>query len=157
MKKEEFIERWGIEAYEKQLERTRVWSVADRKLNPKKYRVKYKNWRDAHLEIAKANDQEAYRKGGRRYDRTLAYDQTGLRGDRNAIRKRHGHMWRQYKNIIAPLSQLHHEWAPETAEYTGLALVEADQHMYGVIDVIQILDGEITLLTEDEIRKGGEI
>jgi hypothetical protein len=66
---------------------------------------------------------------------------------------RHGYYWRPYKNIIAPGSQLHHNWIPGTADYTGLALVEADQHMRGFIEVIQILEGKITLFTEKEIRE----
>ena len=36
--------------------------------------------------------------------------------------------------------------------YRGLALVEADQHTHGFIDVIKILDGEITIFTEAELR-----
>lgn len=55
--------------------------------------------------------------------------------------------------IIAPDSQLHHEWVPETCEYRGVALVEAEQHMHGFVDVI--VDGEITRLTEEQIRNGG--
>ena len=34
---------------------------------------------------------------------------------------------------------------------------EADQHMSGDIDVIQILDGKITLLTEAEIKNQGGV
>jgi hypothetical protein len=40
----------------------------------------------------------------------------------------------------------------ETANYDGVALVEAEQHMSGFLDVIQILAGTITLYTEEEIR-----
>lgn len=42
-----------------------------------------------------------------------------------------------------------------TAKYTDVALVESNPHQYGYIDVIQILEGKITLLTEKEILKGG--
>ena len=31
-------------------------------------------------------------------------------------------------------------------------MVEADAHQYGIIDVIEILDGKITLLTEEEVK-----
>ena len=41
---------------------------------------------------------------------------------------------------------------PGTADYRGAALVEPIQHQYGIIDPIVILEGEITLLTEAEIR-----
>ena len=69
----------------------------------------------------------------------------------------HGNLWRKYKNIIAPESQIHHEWIPGTANYRGVALVEADQHMHGIVDVIEILEGKITLLTEDKVKeKGGK-
>lgn len=37
-------------------------------------------------------------------------------------------------------------------EYDGVALVEADRYQHGIIDVIQILKGKITLLTEKEIK-----
>ena len=63
------------------------------------------------------------------------------------IRSKHSRRWRKFKTLIAPGSELHHEWIPETAEYRGVALVEADQHRRGIIDVIQILEGEITLFS----------
>jgi hypothetical protein len=84
----------------------------------------------------------------------LKDNRTGLQGARNKIRGRHSHEYKPYKAIIAPESQLHHEWLPDSPEYRGLALVEADPHMHGFVDVIEILDGEITLLTEEEVRKG---
>ena len=34
-------------------------------------------------------------------------------------------------------------------------VVEKDQHIHGFIDVIQILEGEITLFTEEEIKNRG--
>ena len=71
---------------------------------------------------------------------------------KDLIRGRHRRYYTPYKQIIAPESQLHHEWIPMTAEYRGVALVEANQHLHGYIDVIQILEGEIMLLTEAEIR-----
>ena len=41
-------------------------------------------------------------------------------------------------------------------EYRSTALVEADQHMHGIVDVIEILEGKIRFLTEEEIRKEDE-
>jgi len=38
-----------------------------------------------------------------------------------------------------------------------LALVEKDQHMRGIIDVIEVLEGKITLLTEEAILKTPEL
>jgi hypothetical protein len=83
----------------------------------------------------------------------LKDNRTGLQGARNKIRLKHRNQYRPYKQIIAPDSQIHHEWIPKTAEYRGLALVEANAHQYGIVDVIQILDGKITLLTEEQVRK----
>lgn len=81
----------------------------------------------------------------------------GIPHEKELVRQKHGNLYRPYKKIIAPESQLHHQWVPGTAEYTGVALVEAKPHQYGYIDVIQILEGEITLLTEEAIRNGGMV
>jgi hypothetical protein len=137
MKKEEYIARYGEAAWEKMLEQRRAWY-------------------NAHREEVIANHQEEHRKGGIYYEKHLEYQQTGLPGERNRIRRKHQKQYHPLKMIIAPDSQLHHQWKPESAEYTGVALVEATPHQYGIIDVIQILDGEITLLAEEEVREGGE-
>ena len=174
MKKEELITRYGEEAYKRKLERERSRYNAHReeqKARSKKYREEHreeeeyrqkkkaqtKRYNEEHPEEVIANNQEASRKGGRRYDKHLEYNLTGLRGARNRIRNKHRREYQAYKVIIAPDSQLHHEWVPTTAEYRGIALVEAEQHMHGFIDVIQILDGKITLLTEEEVKRGEEI
>jgi hypothetical protein len=99
------------------------------------------------------HNEEQFRKGGKYYEKWLELDRTGLRGERNKVRGRHQKRWRDYKKIIAPGSQLHHQWQPGTAEYDGVALVERDQHMHGIIKVIQILKGVITVFTEKEIRE----
>jgi hypothetical protein len=148
MKKEEFIRRSGEEAWSKRLAQRRVYHKAHKK----EENTRDKKYYEDHLEEARANSQEQCRKGGRCYDKHLEYMQTGIPGERHKIREKHGAQWRQYKNIIAPGSQLHHNWVPGTAEYTGLALVEADEHMHGIIDLIEILEGKITLLTEEEVR-----
>jgi hypothetical protein len=144
MKKEDFIAKYGEEKYKKRVEQSREYYKEHREeLKPRK-----KKYREEHLGQTAAYNRETNRKGGKRYDKTLEYDRTGLRGERNAIRNKHQKQYRLYKNIIAPDSQLHHEWIVDTAEYRGVALVEATPHQYGIIDVIQILDGKITLLTE---------
>ena len=137
MKKEEIIRRYGEEEYRGRLENNRQWQA----VNPERVKV---------------NNQESCQKGGKHYEATLKWHTTGLSGEREKVRKRHGYRYRQYKKIIAPDSQLHHEWIPETANYRGMALVEADQHMHGFIDVIQILEGKITVFTEAEIKIGGK-
>ena len=134
MKKEEFTKRYGEAAWEKRLQQWREW----KKTNPKK---------------VKAQSQQQCRKGGRHYEQHYEHKMKGIPHARHLIRQRHGQRWRSFKKIIAPESQIHHEWLPKTANYRGVALVEKDQHQHGYIDVIQILEGEITLLTE--VRKGG--
>ena len=95
---------------------------------------------------------EIWCKGGRYYNHHLEYNRTGLRGERQKVRKNHAALYRLFKQIIAPESQIHHEWIPGTADYRGVALVEKDKHLHGIIDPIVILEGKITLLTEAEIR-----
>ena len=136
MNKEEFIKRRGEAAYEKMLQQRIEWGAA----NPDK---------------VSATAHEQGHKGGKYYEKNLEYQHTGLRGERNNVRKKHGHKYRPFKQIIAPNSQIHHEWVPETAKYRGVALVEKDQHMHGFVDVIKILEGKITLLTEKEIVEQG--
>lgn len=181
MKKEEIIERYGEEAYEKVLGQARAYYRAHKveaKANKKKYNEEHKKEENARVkkyqeehkeevaatkkEYRKANPEqvekirrEQARKGGKYYAKKLEDDQTGLRGKRNRIRKKHGNKYRPYKQIIAPNSQLHHEWVPDTSDYRGVALVEADQHMHGFVDVIEILAGKITLRTEEEVNAGG--
>jgi hypothetical protein len=139
MKKEEVIRRYGEAAYEKTLDQGRQWH----RNNPEK----------KERESNRKNGREQNRRGGKFYEKYLEYNRTGLRGERHKIRAKHRGIWREYKQIIAPKSQIHHAWRAGTAEYDGIALVEADQHMHGIIDVIEVLDGEIILLTEKEIRE----
>lgn len=152
MKKEEIIERYGEEEYNRQLEQKRAY----REAHKEEANARNKKYAEEHPEQVIAKGQEQCRKGGKYYDKTLEDNRTGLRGQRNHVRERHRRQYRPFKNIIAPDSQLHHEWVPETAEYRGVALVEADQHMHGIVDVIEILDGKITLLTEEEVKVGGK-
>ncbi len=136
MDKEEFILRYGKETYEKLLEENRE---------------RVRTWKINNPERVEASQHECNRKGGKHYEKILENSRTGLRHERNLIRSKDRNKWRQYKQIIAPESQCHHEWDPGTANYAGVALVEADQHRHGIIDVIKILEGEITLFTEKEI------
>ena len=133
MEKKEIIARYGKAEYKRRVKKTREWALS----NPEK---------------KKESDQQANRKIGKRYFKTLAYYKTELRGQRHRIRSNHGYLYRSFKQIIAPESAIHHEWVPESAEYRGVALVEKDTHQYGIVDVIKILDGKITLLTEEEIE-----
>ena len=162
--KDSYIVAHGEEAYAKRLERRKKWganlpggekqrSQERRDANPDQSREYDRAWNEKNPEKIKEKGRKISRKGGAYYKKKQKYKQTGIPGERERIRMRDGNKWRLYKKIIAPEAQLHHQWIPGTAEYTGLALVEADQHMYGFIDAIQILEGEITLLTEKEIRE----
>ncbi|MCK4528196.1 hypothetical protein KAW18_12565 [candidate division WOR-3 bacterium] len=150
MNKEEYIKRRGEVAYEKMLQQSRDWKLQ----HPKEISVANKKWREANPNKVLALNQELYRKGGKRYQKQLKYQHTGLQGERNMIRMKHA---RQYLTIkqATPNSVFHHEWIPGTAEYKGVALVEAEAHRHGIIDVIQILEGEITIFTEKEIAEQG--
>jgi hypothetical protein len=164
MKKEEYIKRYCEAAYPKKLEQRRAWGEAHPEkvreqtrawyeAHPGKRREQHRAWEESHPEEVLAGHREQCRKGGKRYDKHLIYQHTGLRGARNKIRRNHARQYQQFKKIIAPDSQVHHQWIPETSEYTGVALVEADRHMHGFVDVIKVLKGEITLFTEKEIRE----
>ena len=162
--KEDYIAEFGEAAYNKKLAQRKEWgqnllggeaqrSRYRRAADPEKWRGYSKEWRRNHPEKAIEYGRQVSRKGGKFYEKKQKYKQTGIPGERERTRMRHGYYWRKYKNFVAPESQLHHQWVPNTADYTGLALVEKDAHQYGRIDVIQILEGEITLLTEKEIRE----
>jgi hypothetical protein len=178
--KDEYIAKHGEEAYAKRLEHRRAWgqrlpggekqrSRDRRDEDPEKWRTYCRERREANPERwraysrerdrknperVKEHNRQSSRKGGKYYEKNLLYHRIGLQGKRNAIRSRHRNKWRQYKHQIAPDSQIHHSWRPGTAEYDGVALVEKDKHRHGIIDVIQILEGKITLLTEKEVRNG---
>jgi len=144
MNKEEYFAKYGERAYIKKLQRNRV-AVA--------------KWQKKNFDFVQRNCQkssrEQHRKDGKYYQKTREQQQTGIPWEKNKIRMKHGKRWRRYKYIIAPGSVLHHEWIVGTAKYSGLALVEKNQHQHGIIDVIEVLGGEIKLLTEKEIRTQG--
>ena len=144
MKKEEFIRRYGNDVWNQNLRRERERA----RTHKEERRVSNQLWRLNNPKKAKAIDNEHNRKGGKYYEKHLKYQLTGLAHERNIVRQRHCYYYRPYKRIISPNSVLHHEWLPETSNYTGVALVETDQHQHGYINVIKILEGEITLFTE---------
>lgn len=164
MKKEEYIRKYGKAAWEKKLQQTREWQKTHREEiresnrlwqlnNPEKVRAQRRLYAHNHPDKIKAKNQEETCKGGKYYERRLKYESIGLPYDRKLVRSMHRNRYLPYKQIIAPDSQIHHEWIPETANYRGVALVEKDPHMHGFVDVIRILEGEITLLMEAEILK----
>ena len=161
MKKEEFITKYGEAAWGKMLKRHRDWKETfkeETKEQNERYREVHEeeitNWREENKE---EQNKQRNQKGGKYYEKILSKNRTGLRGERGGVRHKHGQMYHPYKQIIDPegLTQLHHQWLPNTANYRGVALVEKEPHQHGYIDIIQILEGEITLLTEAEIKIGG--
>ena len=114
----------------------------------KNHREYYRKCYESHPEILKARATKQSKKGGKYYEKRLIYQQSGLQREKNKIRAKHSTHWRKYKGNWLTETQIHHEWIPETADYRGIALVEKDQHLHGFIDVIQILEGEITLFEE---------
>ena len=152
MKKVDFIAKYGEEAYAKRLERVRAWH----RTHLKGHRARERVWRIANPDKQRGRNHETNRKGGKYYEWKLKYDHTGIPGEKYKIRTKHAKQYKPFKAIIAPESQIHHEWLNDgTAAYSGVALVEKDAHMHGFVDVIEILDGEIRLLTEEQIRNGG--
>ena len=149
--KDGFIAKYGEEMHERKLKRTSKW-IKD---NPEMYHECQRKWCQNNSEKVIENNRAKNRKGGKYYEKMLKYARTGLQGERHRIRAKHGDKWRPYKAIIAPKSQIHHQWQKDSSGYDGVALVEADQHMHGFVNVIQILEGEITLFTEEEIRSRG--
>lgn len=170
MKKEERIERYGKAAYEKRLNRNREymqeWRAANHEEATERARDWYaahpekgwegnRKWREANPQKVRETHREMSHKGGKYYEQRREHLSKGVPHEKGLLRQKHAYLYAPYKRIIAPESQIHHEWVAGTADYRGVALVEKDQHMHGFIDVIQVLDGDITLLTEKEIRKGG--
>lgn len=138
MNKEEIIKRYGEGVYE--------WRLGSKR-----------RWREANPEKAAEEMHSQCRKGGSGYEQKRKYMSIGIQGERNLIRRTHRKGWHRYKNIIAPNSQLHHQWRPGTSEYDGVALVEKEQHIRGIIDVIRILEGKINVFTEKELQGGPAI
>ena len=150
MEKEERIKRYGEAAYDKMLQQQRDWHAQYRE----ECNVVSQAWREANPEKAKAHHQESGRKGGKRYRKKLVYQRTGIPGERNRIRLKHTRLYRTIKEAI-PNSVFHHEWIPGSAKYRGVALVDKEAHLYGIINVIKVMEGKITLFTEKEIREQG--
>ena len=163
MNKEEFIKRRGEVAYEKMLQRNRDWNAEhpkNRKVIQKKWAAQHRDkingksgvWRAANPDKVKVHNQEMSRKGGKYYAKKLEYRRVGIPGERNKIRDKHKLQYRAIKEAT-PNSVLHHEWIPGTVNYRGVALVEKEAHQHGIIKVIKVLEGHVTLFTEKEIKE----
>jgi hypothetical protein len=142
--KSNYIARWGKEKYVALLaqHRAHYYKVT------KEHCERSRKWWKANPVKVRAYHKATNSKAGKFYKKTQLLKSTGIQGERHKIRVRHAHRWRKYKNIIAPESQIHHMWRDGTSEYYGVALVEKDQHMHGIINVILILEGEIAFNRE---------
>ena len=149
MKKEEIIKRYGKAEYKRRSKQPLIWN----KKHPERHNATTKRWQERNPERIREIHREYCRKGGKYYEKSKIYKMTGLQGRRNRIRMRHGSKWRPYKRIVAPESQIHHQWRPGSARYDCVALVEKNQHQYGILEVIEVLEGGITLFTEKEVRE----
>jgi hypothetical protein len=110
-------------------------------------------WRERNRDKIEAERAGRYRKGGKHYADIVAYFSKGLPRERKNVRSKHQSRWRPYKLIVAPESVLHHQWRRDSAGYDCVALVEKKQHQYGIIEVIKVLEGRVTLFTEKAIRE----
>lgn len=178
MNKEEYIKRYGKAAWEKKLQQGRDWNtqhLKEKKAISKAWYTQHrkecnaksldwyaqhrdednarkKEWRKTNPKKVKAHNCEVNHKGGKYYKKQLEYQRTGLQRERKRIRTKHAKLYHPFKQITARDTQFHHEWLPGTAKYIGVALVEKVAHSQGFINVITVLEGEITLFTEKEIR-----
>lgn len=158
MKKDEFIRRYGEAAWKKKVKRKNeynlVWMKKWYAEHLTEARKRAIGWKRRNPKKVKKHDQEIGRKGGRYYEKMCSRRATGVPHEKSLIRGKHNRQYREYKKLIAPWSHIHHGWLNDgTAAYSGVALVEADAHMHGIVDVIRILEGEITLFTEKELRE----
>jgi len=130
MKKEEYILKYGHEAWEARLSkarRTRIMNKVDKGLKVKK--------------INYIEQQELMRNQWIEDNGTKC--RSRLSGDvliaRQKIRHAHYVKWRGGADL-----DIHHEWIGDTAGYKGVALVERAAHKRGNINVVILLEGVIT-------------
>lgn len=180
MKKDEFVDRYGIVGYERQMKRVRDWR-ADHPENTENWYKQIRDWHVAHprktiKQMEKDNfikeySSEAYEKMEKQarvwmranpvklgekednsYFRKLICDFVGLGRMRKRVTGKYGYIWRKYIRIIAPLSRLYYLWLPETDNCKCIALVERNQRQYAFKDVIHI--PRRGLITKFLISKG---
>jgi hypothetical protein len=151
LRKEEFIIKYGEDAYKRMVQNETKTSRVWKQKNSAKVANYQREFKIRHPDRAKAHSFQQSRKGGKYYEKSKIYHAIGIPGAKTRIRNNHHYLYAAYKSIIAPDSQIHHEWIPGTADYRGVALVETDQHIHGFVNVIEVLEGEISLLSELEI------
>lgn len=160
MKKAEYIKRFGEAAWVKKMahknELNAIWMKKWHAENLEIARKRGVQWKRNNPEKIKVHDAEISRKGGKYYEKMKQRRAVGIPHEKSLIRGMHNRRYRVYRKIIAPESELNHQWLNDgSAGYSGVALVEANAHRHGIIKVIQILEGKITLFTEREIAGRG--
>ena len=108
MRKEDYIRKRGIAAYEELLQQSKDW----KKAHPKERRVINNKWAERNPEKVKAHGRKISRKGGKYYEHRRQHQANGIPHEKVLIRNKHGYHYRSYKRIIAPDSVLHHQWLP---------------------------------------------
>jgi hypothetical protein len=132
MNKKAFIERWGEEAYEKRMKMSRDWRRAHPE-NTGKWHKQIHDWQQANPSRVRRLARDYYRK---HRQEILNSQSSGNEGLRKVIRAKYGRLWREYKRIIAPATQLKYLWLFGSDEYKCIALVQKDQSQYLFEDVI---------------------
>jgi hypothetical protein len=133
MKKEEFIRKKGTAAWEAQLAKSRRTQLRNR---VNKAREAQEEFQKLHYSEQQEILRDMWKKREGHYSRSgLPQNITAAR---NKIRQAHCAKW------PSDVLDHHHEWIEDTAEYTGVALVEREAHRHGIINVVTLLEGVIT-------------
>ena len=124
----------------------RLWSKFWRKNNNQEKKNQADQlWRENNPEKIDQYAKES-RKDGKYYAKRLMYEKTGLQKEKRKIRHNHSRKWQKYKGNWLTETEIHHEWIHETADYNGIAIVDKSEHRHNIINPIEILEGNITLM-----------
>jgi hypothetical protein len=101
--------------------------------------------RAAFTNLNYSSQQDALRQLWKKQNpRKSVKNQTEIQAERDKIRARDGRKWRSLKQQYFQELDVHHSWVEDTSNYLGAALVEKEAHRKGLINVVQILEGQIT-------------
>lgn len=118
------------------------------KKNKEKCNANAKDYYENNKDVCKVKNREYIRE---HREQITSYQLNGLQGARNKIR-RHDYYNKHYQWLKRNLGRdihIHHEWIPETDKYLFSALVDASEHLHGLINPIIILeDNRIELFRE---------
>lgn len=166
MKKEEYIKKYGVEKwleyiayqrdyYTKNIEKVREKNREYQREYQRKY---YAENKEKVKERCREHIREYQHKyyadieiRGRVHEYMKKYcgslsDHNSIPYRKSLIRQRDHHRFFSIKQFFQNLqTDIHHEWIPNTADYTFIALVERDKHRYNIIDPIVILEKKVVL------------